>query len=40
VADRAAGPHDANLFDIDAKYADVLPLGDVTAYLESLDGRR
>jgi nicotinamidase-related amidase len=40
VADRAVGPHDANLFDIDAKYADVMPLDDVTQYLESLDGRR
>jgi maleamate amidohydrolase len=26
VGDRASGPHDANLFDIDAKYGDVLPL--------------
>jgi maleamate amidohydrolase len=26
VGDRARGPHDANLFDIDAKYGDVLPL--------------
>ena len=25
-ADRAAGPHDANLFDLDAKYADVVSL--------------
>jgi nicotinamidase-related amidase len=40
VADRAVGPHDANLFDIDSKYGDVMPLDDVTQYLESLDGRR
>jgi nicotinamidase-related amidase len=26
VGDRAAGPHRANLFDIDAKYGDVLPI--------------
>jgi nicotinamidase-related amidase len=24
VGDRARGPHDANLFDIDAKYGDVV----------------
>jgi nicotinamidase-related amidase len=33
VGDRAAGPHEANLFDIDAKYADVVPLNDVLDYL-------
>jgi N-formylmaleamate deformylase len=36
VADRAPGPHEANLFDIQAKYADVLSLDDVLAYVESL----
>jgi N-formylmaleamate deformylase len=36
VADRAPGPHDANLFDIQAKYADVLPLEHVMTYVESL----
>jgi len=35
VGDRAAGPHEANLFDIDAKYADVVPLADVLEYLQS-----
>jgi maleamate amidohydrolase len=35
VGDRAAGPHEANLFDIDAKYADVVPLADALEYLES-----
>jgi len=33
VGDRAAGPHEANLFDIDAKYADVLGLDEVLEHL-------
>lgn len=33
VGDRAAGPHEANLFDIDAKYADVVSLAEVLEYL-------
>ena len=33
VGDRAPGPHDANLFDIQAKYADVVSAGDAVAYL-------
>lgn len=36
VGDRAEGPHEANLLDIDAKYADVLPLEEVLAYLRRL----
>ncbi|MBI2867790.1 MAG: isochorismatase family protein [Chloroflexi bacterium] len=36
VGDRAQGPHEANLFDIDAKYSDVMPLDDVLRYLEDL----
>jgi nicotinamidase-related amidase len=36
VSDRAEGPHWANLFDINAKYADVLPLSEVVDYLNSL----
>ena len=36
VGDRAAGPHDANLFDIDAKYGDVVPVDDVLEYLGKL----
>ena len=36
VGDRAAEPHEANLFDMEAKYADVLPLKDVIAYLQGL----
>ncbi len=34
--DRAPGPHEANLFDMNQKYADVLPNDAVVAYLESL----
>lgn len=34
--DRARGPHLANLFDIDAKYGDVLPLEEVLTTLEAL----
>ena len=33
VGDRAAGPHEANLFDLQAKYAEVAPLGTVIEYL-------
>lgn len=36
VGDRASAPHDANLFDIQAKYADVVSLEDALAYLESV----
>lgn len=35
VGDRATGPHEANLFDIDAKYADVVTLADALDYLKS-----
>ena len=34
--DRAPGPHEANLFDMNQKYADVLPNDEVVSYLESL----
>ena len=34
VADRAQAPHEANLFDIQAKYADVVPVAEALAYLE------
>jgi nicotinamidase-related amidase len=34
VGDRARAPHDANLFDIQAKYADVVSIDDAIAYLE------
>ena len=33
VADRQAGPHEAALFDIDAKYGDVVGLGEAEALL-------
>lgn len=38
VGDRAQEPHDTNLFDIDAKYADVLPLEEVLGALEGISG--
>jgi maleamate amidohydrolase len=38
VGDRAAGPHEANLFDIDAKYADVIDLDDALAYVAAPQG--
>jgi nicotinamidase-related amidase len=36
VGDRAQAPHDANLFDIQAKYADVVSVEDALAYVESV----
>lgn len=36
VGDRAPGPHEANLFDIQAKYGDVIGLKDAVAYLDGL----
>jgi maleamate amidohydrolase len=33
VGDRAPGPHEANLFDMDAKYADVVSLAEALDYL-------
>jgi len=36
VGDRAPGPHEANLFDMQAKYADVLELPLVLDYLETV----
>jgi maleamate amidohydrolase len=36
VADRAQGPHEANLFDMHEKYADVIGLDDVLDHLRSL----
>jgi maleamate amidohydrolase len=38
VGDRAQAPHEANLFDIQAKYADVVSLDDALAYFESVAG--
>ncbi len=36
VGDRSASAHEANLFDIDARYADVMPLADVLSELTTL----
>jgi len=36
VGDRAQAPHEANLFDMQAKYADVLELAQVRDYLQSV----
>lgn len=38
VFDRARVPHLANLFDMDAKYGDVMSLEDIETYLAELDG--
>lgn len=35
VGDRAQGPHEANLFDMQAKYGDVIELSDGMQYLEA-----
>lgn len=37
VGDRAPGPHEANLFDIDAKYGDVISLDDALAYVAAAE---
>ena len=37
VFDRALTPHQANLFDMDAKYGDVISLADVKTYLRNLN---
>jgi nicotinamidase-related amidase len=39
VGDRARAPHDANLFDIQAKYADVVTLEDAIGYVTSVSRR-
>jgi len=39
VGDRAKAPHEANLFDIQAKYADVVSLEEALAYVESVPDR-
>ena len=36
VGDRAAGPHEANLFDLQAKYAEVIGLAEARSYLAGL----
>lgn len=40
VADRAQAPHEANLFDIQAKYADVVSVEDALAYLSTVPSRK
>jgi len=39
VGDRAHAPHEAILFDIQAKYADVVSLEDALAYVEGVRGK-
>ncbi len=39
VGDRAAGPHEANLFDLQAKYAEVVSLVAACQYLQSINSR-
>jgi maleamate amidohydrolase len=39
VADRRRGPHEAALFDIDAKYGDVVGVGEAEAVLRGFSGR-
>ena len=39
VGDRAQGPHEANLIDIQAKYADVVSIEDALSYLEGVGQR-
>jgi maleamate amidohydrolase len=39
VGDRAQGPHEANLFDIDAKYGDVVSLSEALEYLKGIEGQ-
>lgn len=40
VSDRAEGPHYANLFDIAAKYGDVVPLSEVVTHLQEFSFRK
>jgi maleamate amidohydrolase len=39
VGDRARAPHEANLIDIQAKYADVVPIEGAISYLEGVGDR-
>jgi len=39
ASDRDSRPHEANLFDIQAKYADVVSVDDAIAYVESVPAR-
>jgi maleamate amidohydrolase len=37
VGDRGLGPHEANLFDMEMKYADVPPLAKVLAEIRKIE---
>jgi hypothetical protein len=39
VGDRAEAPHEANLFDIQAKYADVVSVEETLGYLNGVPDR-
>jgi len=39
VGDRAIGPHDANLFDMEQKYAEVMNLGELLTLIDSQGSR-
>lgn len=39
ISDRAPGPHEANVFDMESKYADVVQLAKVENYINSLARR-
>jgi nicotinamidase-related amidase len=39
VGDRSQSAHEANLFDIDARYADVVSVDEVIKYIDSLSGK-
>jgi nicotinamidase-related amidase len=40
VGDRNLDAHEANLYDVDAKYGDVVPVGQVVKYLETIGAAR
>lgn len=40
IGDRAKGPHDASVFDLDAKTGDVVPVAEAIAYIDGLPASR
>ena len=40
IGDRNLDAHEANLYDIDAKYGDVIPVEEVLEYLEEVRATR
>ena len=40
VGDRNPDAHEANLYDVDAKYGDVVPVGEVLEHLEAIGAAR